>query len=210
MLSLSKKENRMFQNYFFIRYPLLTLFILFMILGCNSVSEGKVYTNSQFGIRLEKPENWDLVFVERNGSIVMKAENETKDSARIEIYGFACVPSLFVNSEEALKSELGRTHAAYDLESVTIIQEPRSEQINGYEIATAIISLPTMTLPEDSVINQVGQQDPDIFQMIEMFAIRDQENHSIMVYVYQGHNEKLNTEAEEIINSIEFTCSTDP
>lgn len=210
MFSLSKKEKRDVQNHFFIRYPFLMLFILCMILGCKSADEDKVYTNSLFGIRLEKPENWSLVFTERNGSIVMEAENETKDSTRVEIYGFACVPSLFENSEEALKSELERTHASYDLESGTIIQEPSLEKINGYEVATAIISLPTMLLPEDSVINQVGQQDPDIFQMIEMFAIRDQENNSIMVYVYPGRSEKLNTEAEEIIDSIQLTCSTDP
>lgn len=209
MFSLSEKRKIMFSNYIFVRYPLLILFITFMILGCDSVSEDKVYTNSQFGIRLEKSENWNLEYIERNGSIVIKAENESEDSARIEIYGFACVPSLFKNSEEALKSELERTHAAYDLESVTIIQEPRSEQINGFEIATAVISLPTMSLPEDSVINQVGQQDPDVFQMIQMFAIRDQENNSILVYVYQGRSEKLNTEAEGIIDSIEFTCSTE-
>ncbi|MCA9943468.1 MAG: hypothetical protein H6656_20225 [Ardenticatenaceae bacterium] len=202
---------RLLQNQFSIRYSLLMtlLLMLFASWGCSSASEDTVYTNPDFGIRLEKPENWSLVFTERNGSIVLETENEEKESARIGIYGFACVPSQYENSKNVLEAELERSNAAYDLESVTIIQEPIQEQINGYQVATAIISLPTIALQENSSINQFGLQDPDVDQIIEMIAIRDNENNSIIVYAYQGRSDKLNTEAEKIIDSIELTCTTD-
>ncbi len=78
-----------------------------------------------------------------------------------------------------------------------------------YEVATATILIPTMSLPEDSSLNQVGVQDPDIFQTVDMRAIKCPNNFA-MVYLYKGNSEQLNTEAEEIVDSIELTCAAEP
>jgi hypothetical protein len=66
-----------------------------------------------------------------------------------------------------------------------------------------------MSLPEDSVENQVGDRGPDIFQTIEMFAISDRDKF-ILVYLYEGNSEEINAEAEEIITGIQLICSTEP
>jgi hypothetical protein len=188
------------------------LLVVYLMSGCSSTSSKQLYENPEFGIRLEKPGNWDLAFYERSGSIVLEAENGigNKDSARIEIHGYACVPVLFNNSEEAIESNIDRIRILYDLDSVTIVEEPIKVETGDYEVTKAIITIPTLSLPEDSVENQVGDRGPNVFQPIDMFAIRDSDNNFIMVYVYKGNSEAINAEADEIVDSIQLTCSTEP
>lgn len=188
------------------------LSVIYTVSGCSSTTSQELYENSEFGISLEKPDNWRLEFYKRSGSIVLETENGVwhKDSARIEIYGYACVPTLFHNLDEALESNIERIRTLYNLDSVTIVQEPIQGETGDNEVTKAIITIPTMSLPEDSAKNQVGDRRPDTFQTIEMFAIRDRNNHSIMVYVYQGNSEELNAEAVAIVDSIQLTCAAGP
>ncbi|HIP70569.1 MAG TPA: DNRLRE domain-containing protein, partial [Anaerolineae bacterium] len=176
------------------------LSVIYLVVGCSSTSSKQLYENFEFGITLEKPRNWSVEFYERNGSIVLEAENGfwNKETARIEIYGYACVPSLLNDSESALESNIDRMHTLYNLDSVTIVQEPTIIEKKEYEMAAATILVPTMSLPEDSTKNQIGDRGPDIFQIIDMFAIRNSNNNSIMVYIYKGNSEKLNAEAQDI------------
>ncbi len=188
------------------------LSITYIVSGCSSTTSKELYENSEFGISLEKPGNWSLEFYERNGSIVLEAESrgENKNSARIEIYGFACVPTLSNNPDEELELNIERIRTLYNLDSVTIVQEPSKVETGDNEMTKAIITIPTISLPEDSAKNQVGTRGPDIYQIIDMFAVRNSNNDSIMVYVYKGNSEELNAEAEAIIDSIQLTCATKP
>lgn len=196
-------------------YRLGVLFILLsvtcFITGCSSTTSKQPYENSEFGITLEKPGNWDLEFYERSGTIVLEAESGfwNKDSTRIEIYGYACV-STSNNPITLLEANIDRIQILYDLESVTIVQQPTIVESGKYEVAKTIILIPTTSLPEDSARNQVGVQDSNIYQIIEMFAIRDSNNNSILVDIYKGNNEELNAEAEDIVSSIDLNCTANP
>lgn len=197
-------------------YRLVFLFALlsvtYLVSGCRSTTSQELYENAKFGVRLEKPGNWRLSLNERSGSIVLEPEsgNGLKDSARIEIYGYACVPTLSHNTNETLESNIERIRTLYNLDSVTIIQPPIQVETGDNEITKATIRIPTMSLSEDSAKNQVGDRGPDIFQTIDMVAIRDRNNHSIMVYLYKGNSEELNAEAEAIADSIQLTCAATP
>lgn len=145
-------------------FLLALLSVTYLMSGCSSATSKELYENSEFGISLEKPGNWRLEFYERSGSIVLESERGflNKDSARIEIYGYACVPTLFHNPNEALESNIERIRTLYNLDSVTIVQEPSTVETGDNEITKAIITIPTMSLPEDSAKNQVGVQGSDM------------------------------------------------
>lgn len=193
-----------------LRFPQAMLLALCLISGCSSTSSSQQYENTELGIRLERPGNWDLIYHERSGSVVLDAENRlgNKDSAHVEIYGNACVPApaWFQGSRQEIYLNIDRIRILYNLDSVKIIQEPSEIEAGLKEIIKAIIIVPTMSLPENSVRNQVGGRDPDLFQTIVMFAIKS-ENHFVMAYVYEGGNNELNAEAEAIVTSIQFMCS---
>jgi hypothetical protein len=182
--------------------------IVYIVSACSSPSPKQLYENFEFGISLEKPGNWSLEFYERNGSIVLEAKDGiwNKNSARIEIYGYACIPSLFANLDEELESNIDRMRTLYNLDSVTIVQESTKTEDN--EVAMSTIMIPTISLPEDSTRNQIGIREPDVFQIVDILAIRNSNNESIMVYLYKGNSEELNIEAKDIVDSIKLTCST--
>jgi hypothetical protein len=214
-----RKKTSVFPNWKGIWYPLNFLIIMLLVAhlasGCVSPPSMQLYENPESGISLEKPENWDLAFYERSGVIVLEAENGSgnKDSARIEIHGSACVPAptWFNGPDEEIEANIDRIRDLYYLGSaLTIVQEPVRVETGDYEVTKAIIMIPTMSLSEDDVINQVGARGPDIFQIIEMFAIINSNNNFIMVYVYKGNSEELNAEAQEIVDSIQLTCLTEP
>jgi hypothetical protein len=167
------------------------------------------YENVDFGISLDRPSNWSLEFYERSGSIVLEATGGlwNKDSARIEVFGYACVPQQFDDPIAELTANIERIGALYNLDSATVIQEPVTIFSEQGKVAEATILVPTISLPEDSVINQVGDSGAEIFQIIDMIAVRDGSNHSVMVYVYRGNDEALNNEAHAVVDSIVFLCS---
>ena len=94
----------------------------------------------------------------------------------------------------------------YDLDSVSIIQAPMRTRAEGREVVTAIIGLPVAELPDDAVINQVGGHEPGVMQTVDIRIITDSDGCSVMVYLYKGNSEALNAEAEDIVESIRFTC----
>jgi hypothetical protein len=196
-----------------LNFLITLLLVAYLISGCNSTSSKQFYENSESGISLAKPKNWDLGYSERNGMIVLVAENGIwdKDSARIEIQGPACLPktSSFNSPKEELEWNIYRIGMLYYLDSVTIIQEPTKVKTGDYEVTKAVIAIPTMSMLDDSARNQVGDPGPDIFQAIDMFAITGGDN-TIMAYVYKGNSEALNAEAQEIVDSIQLTCSPEP
>jgi len=180
-----------------------------VVCGCDAKTNVQLYENPEFGISLEKPESWSHNFYERSGSIVLEAKSGPRNgnSARIEIFGYACVPQQFDDPREELEANIERIGILYNLDSVSVTQEPEVRSIEDYEVAEATIMVPTISLPEDSVINQLGNRKSGVFQIIDMLAIRDPSRNSVMVYVYRGNSEELNAEADAIVESIRFICA---
>ncbi len=186
------------------------LSVTFLVSGCSSTTSKEIYENSEFGISLEKPSNWSLQSDERSRSIVLEAETGiwNKDSILIVIQGIAVSP-LPYDSKQELEANIDRLRMVYNLDSVTVIQESAIVEDEVYEMATATILIPTMSIPEDSTANQVGVQDPDMFQTVDMRTIRCPDNFAL-IYIYKGNSEQLNAEAEAIVDSIQLTCAADP
>ena len=191
-------------------YFFALLSVIFIVSSCSTTTSKELYENSEFGISLETSGNWSLEFNERNRSIVLEAETGIwdKDSILIVIRGIA-ISSLPYDSKQELEANIDRIRILYDLDPVTVIQEPTIIEDEAYEMATATILIPTMSIPEDSTANQVGVQDPDISQTVNMRTIRCPGNFAI-VYVYKGNSEQLNAEAKAIVDSIQLTCATEP
>jgi len=193
--------------------PITLLLMVYLISGCNPTTSKQLYENPISGISLEKPDNWDLAYYERSGRIVLEAETGFwhKDSAHIEIQGSACLshPVTTNSSYQRLEHDIERIRDLYRLDTITIVQQPTIVESGENEVTKAVVSIPTMSLPEDSVANQVGDRGPDLYQTIDIFAIRGI-NTFLMAYIYKGKNEILNAQAQEIIDSIQRTCSVEP
>jgi hypothetical protein len=194
-------------------FPTVLLLLVYIMGGCNATSSMESYENTEAGISLEKPENWELSYIERNGMIVLTTENGiwNRDSVRIEIQGPAClsVPANSSSPDEELERNIDRIRKLYNLESVTVVQEPTKSKTGDYEVTKSIIMIPSMALPQDSSRNQVGERGPDIFQIIDISAITHK-GYTVMTYIYKGNSETLNTQAQTIIDSIQFTCVAEP
>lgn len=209
------KDISSFSNWQTQQYRLVFLFALFLISfiesGCSLTSSKQRYENPEFGISLDKPTSWRTEFDERNGSIVLEAEEGiwNKNSASVEIYGYACdlTNSTLLNiDKELLEADIKRLRILYDLDSVTILKEPTVIENKEYIIGITTIQIPTEVLAKDSPRNQVGQ-GIDIFQTIDVLAIKDRNNSAaVMAYIYKGLSEELNTEAQDIVDSIKFIC----
>lgn len=193
-----------------LEYLVFIPLFLYTIVGCGSSQSTQMYENSIFGISFEKPENWDVKFNERSNSIVLEADSGIwdKNSARIGISNVPHSHSPF-SSEQEIERYIEWIQKRYTLDSITIIQEPKTIESNDYEMATATILIPTMSLPEDSSMNQVGAQEPGIYQTVKLRVIKCFDEFA-MISIYESGNEELNIEAEEIVNSIELNCSTEP
>lgn len=200
-------------NWHRLYFPVALLLLVYVVAGCNPTSSKQLYENTEAGISLEKPENWELAYIERNGMIVLAVENRIwdKDSVRVEIHGPACPSTLtkFNSPYEEVEWNIDRIRKLYSLDAVTVVQEPIKAKTGDYEVTKSIIVIPSMALPEDSSRNQVGNRGPNIFQTIDIFAITDGDN-TLMTYIYEGNSDTLNAQAQEIIDSIQMTCSTEP
>jgi len=185
------------------------LLIAYSVSACSSRSSKQLYENPVSDVSLEKPGNWDLAFYERSATIVLEPKDGimNQGSARVEVIGGACHDTMFATPEEDIEAEIDRIRILYDLDFVTVVQHPTRAETGAYEVTKATIAIPTMSLPEDSVVNKVGDRGPDIFQTIEITAIRDRNRSFILAYVYRGNSDELNAEAEEIVGSIQAVCS---
>ncbi len=197
---------------------IFVLVIVLMFAGCNSSQGRQSYENPESGISLEKPENWHAEYYERSGLIALETENKIRDegSAHIEIYAGSCAsadnnPNEGLTAEELIQLEIDRIRVLYNLDSITITQEATTVKNGDMEVTRASITVPTLSLPEDSSTNQVGDQATDVFQPIDIINIRDSNNdRSIGVFIYKGNSEELNAEAEEIVSSVQQTCPNEP
>lgn len=188
---------------------LTMILVIHLVLGCGASPSKQIYEDAEFGIRLEAPRNWSIESYKRNGSIVLETKEGlfAKDSARVEIYGIACViPPWPIDHEEVIAGQINRIETLYSLDSAIILQPPNKVEHKDYRIYTATIQIPTISMPEDSPRNQLGIRDSNTLQTIELYSIKDESNNGIWIEVYTGNNVQLNDQAQEIVNSIVLTC----
>lgn len=190
---------------------LISIVIPYIVLsGCNSERDKQNYENYDFGIKLEKPDNWDIFFSERTNTIILSTKKIIfeKDSARIEINGPSCNSDIsgFTNQTDRLDWEIDRIRKLYNLESIDILIKPKHIDFEGVEVVNAIIRVPTISMEGDLNRIQVGKPKAGIFQTISIFSIVDN-NKKIYAFVYFGNENDFNAEAMDIISSIKFICS---
>jgi len=186
----------------------LMFLVSFIMPGCSSTSSTQMYENSEFGISFEIPEDWSVEYDARTRSIVLKTEIGmwNKEMARISILGVSTSPLPYI-PEHDLEAHVDRLRTLNNLE-VSIVQEPTETENEDYEIAIATILISTMSLPKGSPLNQMGVQEPDTFQTVAMRTIKCTNNFAL-ISVYKGNSEQLNAEAEDIVDSIVLTCSSE-
>jgi len=186
----------------------IILAAIYITSGCNSISR-QYFEDFGLagGLSVEKPDSWQAEFDKRNETVVLKGKRglRGKDSALIVIQPFTTLPTSSPLAEH-LEATIDAINTQYNLGSVTVTQEPVVIEYEDYETATTTISIPTSSIPAGSTANQVGSQEPGIFQTIGLHAIRCDDNFAL-VRVYSGNSEQLNSEAESIVKSIELTCS---
>jgi hypothetical protein len=212
MLSYLKKPFNRQIHWHILVILMMAISIVCTFSRCTSTSSPQTYEDSQLGLSLEYPKNWNLQTSERlDNLIVLQSTGEpfAKDSARIELLVSPPNSSSF-NLEEGLENRIKTKARLYDLESVTIIQLPTRVENQDYEIAVATIAIPTMSIPENSHRNQMGLRDLNTIQMVDMYVIRNNDNRYVEINIYRSESEELNTQAEAIVNSIRFVAPNIP
>ncbi len=196
-----------------ISFIISTIIFVLLVSGCDSKSTEQFWGSPGFGITLEKPRNWKIDSYERNGSVWLSAEKGilAKESAYIKIWvgGVSPNPPNEINSAmDQLSFDFEMMHLYYDidLEDILVLQEPTELKNETYDIAVSTIQIPTLSMPENSLVNQIGIQAPDVFQIVELRAIRCSST-SASVYAFKSSNEKLNDEATDIVESIDLICT---
>lgn len=185
----------------------LLLLISLYLSGCATKPSWQLYENPELGIKLEKPDSWDVTYFERDGTIVLNGKDKNNNSVHVEIRGNSCsLISDFGSPSEIIVSESRRIRILYGLDTLTLIQSPAKIENEKNEVTKAVIEVPTMAIPEDSPANQIGRQETNLFQTIEIFVIKNNDCFA-NAYIYKGNDEELNMDAETVVASIELSCS---
>lgn len=187
---------------------------VFLLTSCNSAPASVSYQDPQTGISLTTADNWRI---ERSGRYllyVVTPERQlfSQDSVRIEIDPLAISNNPVPHTlEESLESEIDRlnTHN-FKLDELDVTQPISIIEVAEYHMATATFSVPTALLPDDSLMNQMGQKDPSVFQIIDVYIIDNGSDFYTAVETYKGKSDQLNIQADEIVRSIRFNGVKQP
>lgn len=181
---------------------------MFFLSGCrNTAPPIQTYANGTLGgVRVEYPGNWELQPDERLDNVIVLESKRgifEKGSARVEIIWGGQITTTTINLEDSLVKDIDRIRTLYSLDSVTIVQSANTSQMEGFQVATVTISIPTIAIPKDSHRNQMERREHGVLQIIEIYYIRNEVgDRSVSAYIYKGDDEELNTQAEDIVNSI--------
>lgn len=175
-------------------------------LGCSATTSRQIYENSVVNLRFEYPDNWIVQPHERLDNIFYlesKRQLGSKGLAFItlEVNFFEDVSAIDLETE--LENHIQDITQSYDLKSVSIIQPISRIDHKGYEAAASMFSIPITAIPKDARIIQTGIKGTADEQVISTFMIIFSATHSIKIDFFQSANDKLNTQAKDIINSIE-------
>ena len=168
------------------------------------------YENTQTGLTLEKPWNWDLTYYERNGVTYLTAENRIFDKGltHIQIHGYGCrsTHDELANPIEEIEQDIQRIQTLYGLQSVNVIQGPFSAKVGINEVTKAIIDIPKMAMEDDPTTRRVETNGPNLIQAIHIIHIKNLEQNPVKVYIYPGESIELNNQAQKIVDNIKLSC----
>ncbi len=182
--------------------------LTYLLLGCSTGSLNN-YENPKWNFGMEYKDNWELNDDTRvaNDFSLQATENlPQRSSARIQLIAETptredAFAELGVAMENYLKVISQRTH---QIKSLQIIQVSDVIDNGNYKMISATVSVPTLDIVEGSNVNQMGQRDKNISQIIDIYILQNRQGQNIIVEVYKGTNEELNSEADEIVQSIYF------
>jgi len=112
--------------------------------------------------------------------------------------------------DDALEQEIQRLNQFFRLDRIdrTPLANPSSDA--GYQIAAVSISVPTTSIPDDSAMNQMGREDPSVYQIIDVYVICNPECEYVTVEVFHGEDQSLTAQAHEIVASIRLNAPSTP
>lgn len=187
--------------------------IIFTIVfsGCRQPSL-KNYENQRWHFSLEYPDNWTLSENSRvSNDFSLKATKGLFNKSRVRIEILSVFPAteettpveLEIAMENYLTSVAEMTHI---YKSMEILQVSNVIDNDYHKMIWATISVPTIDITEDANAksNQMGQRDENTFQLIDIYILQSRHGRKIEIEVYKGTNEDLNSQADEIVQSIRF------
>lgn len=188
---------------------ILVISLLTVVLsGCNSPSQ-VYYENQQWNFSLKYPDNWKLSEnnrVANDFSLQATKGLLNKSNARIVITSGLLIPEDTPNELEIVMENhlMGVANMTHIFKSVEVLQISDVIGLDNHEIISSTISVPTLDITEGSSANQMGQRDENVFQIIDIYILRNSQGQDIVVEVYKGTDANLNAQADEIAKSIQF------
>lgn len=192
------------------RVILLVLLLSPMLANCSS-PELEKYENPESGIRLEKPSNWEISYTERNATTYLRAEQGiwNKDATSILIFGAPCP----WNNEDIrdttteIERHIDRIQLFFDPGSITVIQDPYIYQVGEYEFTRASIEISASAFEDTSDSNEINNQESH--ETRDLYLVFNDEGAAVYIEVRKGKSIDLNTQADAIVESIQFFCPYD-
>lgn len=193
-------------------YLCIFITILTILVGCTTSDSLNTYRDDQLGFSIEYPSSWRLEKNERLfGEVILEKEPSllSDGSARIS---FSFAPAMiqddfFLENTmlEGMAKNIENMVAEYGSDSTEIVSHPKTVPTSFGFIVVSIISIDTYALPDESEKNRTGFMDEDHEQIIAKYYFVDPENERFgLASVYYGVDEKINEQANQVINSLSF------
>ncbi|MFQ5471214.1 MAG: hypothetical protein ACE5EH_13105 [Gammaproteobacteria bacterium] len=187
---------------------LLNIFLIvslaWLLPSCGS-SSPEYYENQEWNFSLEYPNNWELNEDNRVANdFSLQVTKGLLRNSNAWIYLYVSLPQdsppeLETDMENYIEIVTRETH-----QSLEVIQISDVIDDGSYKMIWATVSVPTLSLAEDSPINQMGERTENVSQTINIYILRNSQGQDIVVEVYKGTDESLNAQADEIVKSIQF------
>ncbi len=182
-----------------------------LVTACGSTATTLAYEDPETGLALDYPRNWSVHRSERFLSYGLRPRKSlfTRGSAYVVIVPMGML-SADETVEDAVEQDIQRLNQFFHLDQLERTALADLSADPGYQTAGVSISVPTTSVPDDSGMNQMGRSDPNVCQTIDVYAIRNPAGRHLVVEVFDGENQDLNAQADEIVNSIRLNAPTMP
>ncbi|MCB0035842.1 MAG: hypothetical protein KDE51_17545 [Anaerolineales bacterium] len=185
---------------------------LVILVGCSNNDSTVVHYDNELDFSIEYPTSWQLENNERMiGEVTLdKPPSLINDgSARIE-FSFGRIireENLFLEDTmlEGMEENIKNTISKYESNTAEVLLHPEVVSTSFGFIVVSTISIDTYALPDGSEKNRTGFMDENHEQIIEKYYFVDPKAERFAsATLYYGLDEKINKQANEIINSLRF------
>lgn len=159
-----------------------------------------------FKIGITYPLLWNLQRFDRIDNVIVIEPRKglhKGNSVRVEIHVGHTQIELDQGIENMISGELSR----YELSPEYLILLPTKISHPNYQFTKAAIRIPTDSFPENTRNNMMGESSSEVYQLMDMYILLNDDDRIVWVYVYKGLDEELNSQADEIIRTIQFNPS---